>query len=80
MFILITPSLLNHGTANNSIWLEQQAQFGVYFQVYKALVSLDQKEMNHLSEFDHHVWFSKLIVSPENLITAKKAVSTSPVC
>lgn len=78
MFILIMPSLLNHGNASNSIWLEVQAQFGVYYQVYKAFVSLGQKETNHLREFDHHVWFSKLIVSPENLIAANKAVSTSP--
>lgn len=78
MFILITLSLFNHVNANNSIWLEQKAQFGIYFQVYKALVSANWKEMSHRREFDRSVWFSKLILNFKNMIIANKAVSTSP--
>lgn len=78
MFILITLSLFNHVNANNSVWLEQQAQFGIYFQVYKALLHANWKEMSHRREFDHNVWFSKLILSFEDMIIANIAVSTSP--
>lgn len=78
MFILITLSLFKHVNANNPIWLEQQTQSGIYFQVYKALISANWKEMSHLREFDHNVCLSKLIFSLENMIIASTLVSPSP--
>lgn len=50
MFILITQSLFNHINASNSIWLGQQARFGVYLRVRKDLVSASWQEMSQLRE------------------------------
>lgn len=62
---------------NPSGW-RSRAQFGIYFQVYKVLVSAGWEKLSQLREFDCNVWFSKLILSLENMIIANKAVSTSP--
>lgn len=49
-------------------------QFGIYLQVYEALVSADWEKLSPLREFDYNVWFSRLILSLENMIIANKAV------
>lgn len=69
-------SLFNRVNANNSIWLEQQAWLSIYFQVYKALVHADWKEVSHWREFDCNVLFSKLILSFKNIIIANNIIWT----